>query len=70
MIVDAQEHIGKVSVRIDAVFLACGHERVEDGEVLARFGVADEKEVFAAEGDDSERSLCGIMCCLEVSMDQ
>jgi hypothetical protein len=42
----AQEDVGEVVDRVDAVRLAGGDERVETGQVLASFVVTDEEEVL------------------------
>jgi hypothetical protein len=49
--VHADEDVGQIGNRVDAVLFAGGHERIHDGEIAARFFVADEEEVLATERD-------------------
>jgi hypothetical protein len=35
MIIDAQQNVSEIGVRVNAVLFAGGHERVQHGEVLA-----------------------------------
>jgi len=46
VLVDADDDVGQVGERVDAVGLAGGHQRVEAGQVLAGVVVPDEEEVL------------------------
>lgn len=56
MRLDAQENVGELVDRVDAVRLARGDERVEASQVLSCLVVADEEEVLSPQG--SPRSCC------------
>ena len=57
----AHEHVGQVVDRVDAVLLARRDKRVEHGEVVPRFFVAEEQVIASPEGNTPERSLGNIV---------
>lgn len=57
MRVHAGEDVGHVVDRVDAVLLAASHERVEDGEVVARVLVAHKQEILTSESDAAKAGL-------------
>src|SRR5438067_243322 len=61
VVLHSNQHIAEVVDRIDAVLLAGGDERVEDGEVVPRARVTDKEEIGAAECDAAERGLRDIV---------
>jgi hypothetical protein len=57
----AEQHIGEVGDRVQAVHVARRYERVEAGQVLAGLVGADDEEVLAPEGGDALRALRGVL---------
>src|SRR6266851_5216509 len=57
----SDQHIGEVFDRVHAVRFAGGNERVEPGQVLAGFVVANEEKILAAQCGNPQGSFRGIV---------
>src|ERR1700684_2606281 len=64
-IADAHEHVAQVVEGVDAVQLAGGDERVEDGGTLGAFVAAREEPILAAHGNPTQLPLRGVVVELE-----
>src|SRR5437868_3100702 len=61
MILYARDDIGEIGKRVDPARLTRRDQRVQPGDALAGFDIADEEVVLATERDPSQRALGGVV---------
>ena len=57
VVLDAEQDVGEIDLRVDVVPLARGDERVENREAPPSAVVAEEERIFSQERDDPQRRL-------------
>ena len=57
MVLNADQHVGEVSLGIDVVELAGGDQGTEDRQVLSGLLVSDEEIVLSPQRDDAQQAL-------------
>src|ERR1700753_1032921 len=68
VIADARQHVDEIREGIDAARLTGRDERVQAGEVLAGFQVANKQEVLPSERDESQRAFRGVVVQRDASI--